>query len=169
MIVSVCNDELKWGRHLFVGEYCNRNVLIVGRGDSVIKAAKLMRQHHVGELLVVELRNGERSPIGILTDRDIVIDVIAEEANLNAISVEDIMSYKIITANENDDLMSTIKRMRNNGMRRIPVVNSAGGLIGVLSINDIMDVITEQLIDIDQIIENENINERENRPTISRH
>lgn len=154
---------------MFVGEYCNRNVLIVGRGDSVIKAAKLMRQHHVGELLVVELRNGERSPIGILTDRDIVIDVIAEEANLSAISVEDIMSYKIITANENDDLMSTIKRMRNNGIRRIPVVNIAGGLIGVLSINDIMDVITEQLIDIDQIIENENINERENRPTISRH
>jgi len=154
---------------LFVGEYCNRNVLIVGRGDSVIKAAKLMRQHHVGELLVVELRNGERSPIGILTDRDIVIDVIAEEANLDAISVEDIMSYKLITANENDDLMSTIKRMRNNGIRRIPVVNIAGGLIGVLSINDIMDVITEQLIDIDQIIENENINERENRPTISRH
>jgi len=128
-----------------------------------------MRQHHVGELLVVELRNGERSPIGILTDRDIVIDVIAEEANLDAISVEDIMSYKLITANENDDLMSTIKRMRNNGIRRIPVVNIAGGLIGVLSINDIMDVITEQLIDIDQIIENENINERENRPTISRH
>ena len=154
---------------MFAGEYCNRNVSIIGRGDSIIKAAKLMREHHVGDLLVVESRNGERAPIGIITDRDIVVEVIAEEADMEAITIEDVMSYKLIIAHENDDLMSTIKRMRMNAIRRIPIVNQAGGLVGILSIDDILDVITEQLMDIDQIIVNEQDKEREIRPIISRH
>ena len=154
---------------MFAGEYCNRNVSIIGKGDSIIKAAKLMREHHVGDLLVVEPRNGERTPVGILTDRDIVIEVIAVDIDMNALSVEDVMSYKLITANENDDLMSTIKRMRINSIRRIPIVNQAGGLVGILSIDNILDVITEQLMDIDQIIVNEQSKEKEIRSTISRH
>jgi len=154
---------------MFAGEYCNRNVFIIGRGDSLIKAAKLMRQHHVGDLLVVESRNGERAPVGILTDRDIVVEVIAVEADLNSLFIEDVMSYKLITAHENDDLMNTIKRMRVNGIRRIPIVNQTGGLVGILSIDDILDVITEQLMDIDQIIVNEQNKERQLRPLISEH
>lgn len=154
---------------MFAGEYCNRNVSIIGRGDSIIKAAKLMREHHVGDLLVVESRNGERAPIGIITDRDIVVEVIAEEADMEAIIIEDVMSYKLITAHENDDLMRTIKRMRMNAIRRIPIVSQAGGLVGILSTDDILDIITEQLMDIDQIIVKEQEKEREIRPTISRH
>ena len=154
---------------MFAGEYCNRNVSIIGRGDSIVKAAKLMREHHVGDLLVVESRNGERAPVGIITDRDIVVEVIAEEADMETITIEDVMSYKLIIAHEKDDLMSTIKRMRVNGIRRIPIVNQAGGLVGILSTDDILDIITEQLMDIDQIIVNEQVKEKENRPTISRH
>lgn len=154
---------------MFAGEYCNRNVSIIGRGDSIVKAAKLMREHHVGDLLVVESRNGERVPVGILTDRDIVVEVIAEQADMDSVTIEDVMSYKLIVAHENDDLMSTIKRMRVNGIRRIPIVSQSGGLVGILSIDDILDVITEQLMDIDQIIVNEQAKEKEIRPTLSRH
>ena len=154
---------------MLAGEYCNRDVVMVGKTESIVKAAKLMRQDHVGDVLVVEPRNGERVPVGILTDRDIVIEVIAEEADLNELMVQDIMSFKLITSNENDDLMVTIKRMRINGIRRIPIVNQAGGLVGILSIDDILDVIVEQLMDLDQIIVNEQKNEKEHRPIISRH
>lgn len=154
---------------MLAGEYCNRDVVMVGKTESIVKAAKLMRQDHVGDVLVVEPRNGERVPVGILTDRDIVIEVIAEEADLNELMVQDIMSFKLITSNENDDLMVTIKRMRINGIRRIPIVNQAGGLVGILSIDDILDVIVEQLMDLDQIIVNEQKNEKEHRPILSRH
>lgn len=154
---------------MFAGEYCTRNVSIIGRSDSILKAAKLMREHHVGDLLVVELRNSERAPVGIITDRDIVIKVIAEEVDMQSITIEDVMSYKLITAHEDDDLMGTIKRMRVNGIRRIPIVNQAGSLEGILSIDDILDVITEQLMDIDQIIVKEQEKEREILPIISRH
>ena len=151
---------------MLTGEYCNREVTIIGRGDSITKAAKLMRAQHVGNVLVVDIVNGERTPIGILTDRDIVIKVLAEDLDINVIALEDIISFKLETVQESDDLMSTIKRMRLYGIRRIPVVNSRGGLIGVLAVDDILDVITEQLMDIDQLIVNEQNEEKKLRPVI---
>lgn len=151
------------------GEYCNRDVVIIGKSDSIIKAAKLMREYHVGDVLVVEPHNGERAPVGILTDRDIVIEVIAKEAELDSLMIQDVMSYKLITSKEDDDLMITIKRMRINGIRRMPIVNQAGGLVGILSIEDVLDVIAEQLMDIDQIIENQYSKEKQHRSTTTRH
>jgi len=154
---------------MLAGEYCNRDVVVVGKSESIIKAAKLMRQHHVGDVLVVEPRNGERVPVGILTDRDIVVELVAEGEKLDDFVIHDVMSYKLITSNEEDDLMVTIKRMRINGVRRMPIVNQAGGLVGILSLDDILDVIAEQLMDVDQIIANEHDKEKVNRPTILRH
>ena len=154
---------------MFAGEYCNRNVSIIGKKDSIVKAAVLMREHHVGDLLVVDLVEGERKPVGIITDRDIVVEVIAVEANMDDLVVEDVMSFKLVTANEDDDLMTTIKRMRVNGIRRIPVVNNANGLVGILTTEDILDVITEQLMDIDQIFENEKAKEIKTRVSMSQH
>ena len=154
---------------MLAGEYCNRDVVIVGKSESITKAAKLMRQHHVGDVLVVEPHNGERVPLGILTDRDIVVELVAEGEALDEFTIQDVMSFKLITSNESDDLMVTIKRMRINGVRRMPIVNQAGGLVGVLSIDDVLDVITQQLMDLDQIIVNEHDKEKQRRPTISRH
>jgi len=148
---------------MLAGEYCNRDVIIVGKTDSVVKAAKLMRKYHVGDVLVIEPRHSERVPIGILTDRDIVIGAIANDLDANDTIVEDIISFKMVTVNENEDLMITIKRMRVNGIRRIPVVNKNGGLVGILAVDDVLDVITEQLVDIDQIIIKEQKIEKELR------
>jgi len=154
---------------MLAGEYCNRSVTIIGKHDSIRKASKLMRKHHTRDILVVELRNGERIPVGIITDRDIVIQVLAIDVEIDDISIEDVMSYKLITANENDDLMNTIRRMRINTVRRIPIVNQAGGLVGVLSTDDILDIITEQLMDIDQINFNDKKREKGYRPVFSHH
>ena len=144
---------------MLTGEFCSRDVVIIGKTDSVFMASKLMREHHVGNVLVVDLINGKRIPVGILTDRDIVIRVLAQYDNFNDIRIEDIVDSKLITAYENDDLMVTIKLMRMNGVRRIPIVNRENELVGVLSVDDILDVITEQLMDIDQLIAKELKNE----------
>jgi CBS domain-containing protein len=154
---------------MLVGDYCNRDVVTIGKNESIRNAAKLMRKHHVGDVLVVESKNGTRIPIGMLTDRDIVVEVIADDVDMDDLWVEDIMSFRLVTSNEKDDLMKTIKRMRINGVRRIPIVNQAGGLVGILSIDDILDVITEQLMDLDQIIAKENSNEREKRIELPKH
>ena len=145
---------------MLVGEYCNHDVVIIGMTDSVMQAAKLMRQHHVGDVLVVALNNGKRIPLGILTDRDIVVDVLAKYENFNDFSIQDIVTNKLITVYEKDDLMIAIKKMRLNGVRRIAVVNSVGELVGIISVDDILGVITETLMDIGQLFSNESNNEK---------
>ena len=88
-----------------------------------------MREHHVGGLVVVKEKSGKRVPVGIVTDRDLVIEVIAEGVDMGDISVGDIMSDQLVTAREGDDLLETIKMMRARGIRRLPVIDDDGALL----------------------------------------
>jgi CBS domain-containing protein len=74
-----------------VSEVCNREVIVVQLNDSTLEAAKLMRQHHVGDVVVVEDRGGVRIPVGIVTDRDLVVEIMAPELDQTVITVGDIM------------------------------------------------------------------------------
>lgn len=130
---------------MIVGEYCNRVVIISSREASITEAAQLMRQYHVGDLIVTDASNGSNKPIGILTDRDIVIELIAREQDLASVTVGDIMSTELHTARETDDMMQTIQHMRNEGVRRMPVINVEGNLSGILTVDDVIDIIAEQL------------------------
>ncbi|MGM0655957.1 MAG: CBS domain-containing protein [Thermodesulfobacteriota bacterium] len=146
-----------------VGEVCNREVIIIDREGSIREAAGLMRKHHVGNVVVVEEKNEERFPVGILTDRDIVLELIALDVDINAVTVGDAMSFELITAREDDDVVETIKRMRHKGVRRIPVVNDRGGLEGILAVDDLIDYISEQLTDLARLVMGEPQRESEKR------
>ncbi|MCK5437347.1 MAG: CBS domain-containing protein [Desulfobulbaceae bacterium] len=144
-----------------VGEVCNREVVIVQSSDSILDAAKLMREHHAGDVVVVEDRDGQRFPVGILTDRDIVIEILAKDLNPDAISIGDAMSFELLTVMEEDAVMETVKRMREKGVRRIPVVNQDGSLEGILRVDDLIDLLAEQVNDIVGLITYEQWRERE--------
>ncbi len=83
-----------------VSEICNREVVVVQRDDTALETAKLMRQHHVGDVLVVEDRNGVRVPVGIVTDRDLVVEIMAPELDDTVITVGDIMAQELVTVKE---------------------------------------------------------------------
>jgi CBS domain-containing protein len=144
-----------------VGEYCNREVVITERGTEIREAAKLMRQRHVGDLVVVERRGDEAIPIGVVTDRDLVIEVLAQELDMEAVTVGDVMSMEIVTARETEELWDTLNRMRSQGIRRMPVVNERGGLEGIITADDIVEVIAEGVMDLAKLIRRER--EREAR------
>jgi CBS domain-containing protein len=146
-----------------VGEVCNREVIIIDREGSIREAAGLMREYHVGNVVVVEEKNADRFPVGILTDRDIVLELIALDVDINAVTVGDAMSFDLITAREDDDVVETIKRMRHKGVRRIPVVNDRGGLEGILAVDDLIDYISEQLTDLARLVMGEPQRESEKR------
>ena len=135
-----------------VGEVCNREVIIIDREGSIREAAGLMREYHVGNVVVIEEKNKERFPIGILTDRDIVLELIALDVDIDAVTVGDAMSFELITAREEDNVMETIKRMRHKGVRRIPVVNDRGVLEGILAVDDLIDSLSEQLTDLARLV-----------------
>ena len=144
-----------------VGEVCTREVIIIQSNDSILEAAKLMRKYHVGDVVVVEDRNDKRFPVGILTDRDIVIEILAKDLDPDTISIGDAMSFELLTVMEEDGIMDTLKRMREKGVRRIPVVNQEGSLEGILRVDDLLDLLAEQMNDIVGLITYEQWHERE--------
>jgi CBS domain-containing protein len=132
---------------------CNREVLIAQKNDTLVEAAKLMREHQVGSIVVVEERNGVRYPVGIVTDRDIVIELIAKEVDINSVTLGDVMCRDIILGKESDDVNETIKIMRQRGIRRLPVVDADSGvLVGIVTMDDLIDLIAEQLKDLAALI-----------------
>ncbi|MEA3546858.1 MAG: CBS domain-containing protein [Thermodesulfobacteriota bacterium] len=145
------------------GEICNREVVIVNQESSIQEAAELMRKYHVGDVVVAEERGEMRVPVGIITDRDIVIEIVARNLEADEVLVGDAMSSDLLTATEEDEILETIKQMRGKGVRRIPVVNSAGGLEGIIAVDDLVDLLAEQMADLVALITNEQRHERRNR------
>ncbi len=146
-----------------VGEVCNREVVIIGSRESILDAARLMREHHVGDVVVVEEREGTRVPVGILSDRDIVIEVLAQDVALNEVDVGDVMSRDLLMAKEGDHILDTIKQMKAHGVRRVPVVNESDALAGILVLDDVLELIAEQLNDLVGLVKSELRHERERR------
>jgi CBS domain-containing protein len=106
-----------------IGEICNREVVIVQLNSTVLEAAQLMRQHHVGDVLVVEDRGGVRVPVGIVTDRDLLVEIMAPELDQKVITVDDIMVPELATVKENTGVFEAIQYMRAKAVRRLPVVD----------------------------------------------
>ncbi|MFN2366923.1 MAG: CBS domain-containing protein [Desulfurivibrionaceae bacterium] len=134
------------------GELCNREVVIIEESESVLSAAKLMRAYHVGDLVVVEKRGGLAFPVGILTDRDIVIEVIASEVDFDDVSVGDVMSSDLLTVSGEEAIADTVKLMRAKGVRRVPVVNKQGVLEGIISVDDLIELLAEEMNDLVDLI-----------------
>jgi len=122
-----------------------------------------MRTHHVGDVVVVDKEGGEPIPRGILTDRDIVLEILAEGVDLDAVNVGDVMSCELATVDEDTSLMDVIKVMRSKGVRRMPVVNKKGALVGILTADDVIELIAEQLTDIVTLISREGAREMQRR------
>ena len=149
-----------------VGKFCSREVVVASKDSTIIDVARLMRQHHVGDVVIVDSNgNGDQpKPIGIITDRDIVVELIACEVSLDAVSVGDAMSFELITARELDSIWETLHRLGTKGVRRIPVVNDEGGLEGILTVDDLLEMLAEELILLAKVPVREQMLEKETKP-----
>ena len=148
---------------MHAGEYCNRDVVIAGASDSLRSAIQLMRTHHVGDVLVVEILTGSNTPVGILTDRDIVIEVLAQDVDIDSLTVGDVMSDQLVTVTEDTGLSESLDVMRAHGIRRLPVIDRSGSLQGILSIDDILELLAEQLQKLAILVKNEQQREQQVR------
>jgi CBS domain-containing protein len=146
-----------------VGKICNREVVITTPEATLIAVAKLMREYHVGNVVVVKARGDEKVPVGIITDRDIVLAIVASEIDLDAVLAGDIMSHELLTAGEQESIWDVLQRMLAHGVRRLPVVNARGGLEGILSVNDFLELISEELLALAQVATRQQQREKEIR------
>lgn len=138
-----------------VGEICNREVVVTEKALSVVDAAQLMRKHHVGDLVVVEEKDGSRRPVGVVTDRDIVVEVVAAGVNPEALTVGDIMSPEVATVREGEGLFEALRYMRDKGVRRMPVVDREGALAGILTLDDLLELLAEEMAELAKLVSHE--------------
>jgi len=146
-----------------IGDICVRDVVYTGRDTTVQAAAKLMRHYHVGSLVVVDYFEAKRVPVGIVTDRDIVVEVTATDLDARVITVGDIMATELITASENQGVLETIEVMRFKGVRRLPVVDTENRLVGIVTIDDMLGMLADELSDLTRIVSREHARETQTR------
>ena len=141
------------------GERCNREVVFVYRDTRLVEAARLMREHHVGSLVVVVERLSERVPVGIVTDRDIVIAVVAKELDPRTLTVADVLTDSLVTVREQDDVSDALRVMREAGIRRVPVLSRSGALAGILTLDDVLELMAEEMNDFARTMVKERLRE----------
>jgi CBS domain-containing protein len=145
---------------MYTGTVGQKQVQTCAKNATILQAAELMRIEHVGDLVVVEYRNGEPIPVGIVTDRDLVVEVMAKKIDPATILVGDVMSRKLVIAYEAEQLEVAMERMRWSGVRRIPLVNSAGALVGIVTLDDIIEKLAATLANVSHVGQLQNIEER---------
>jgi CBS domain-containing protein len=138
-----------------IGELCQRDVVTVRAGDEIAAAARLMRDRHIGYIIVVEPHVAAQTvvPIGVLTDRDIVVSVIARDVDPRSLRVEDVMTREPLLLSTSETLENALRTMRRRGVRRAPVVGDSGQLVGVVSLDDLLAVLAGELQDVSWSIE----------------
>ena len=123
-----------------------------------------MRQHHVGDVVVaMRKEDGSPTPVGIVTDRDLVVEVIATELDPAVITVGDIMVSSLAVVNESNGVYETFQAMAEEGVRRMPVINKDGGLVGIVTLDDLLLLLGREFDAIPHILAREQTKEAERR------
>jgi CBS domain-containing protein len=129
-----------------LGTVCSRNVCVSRRGAALASAVENMTRNHVGAIVVVENSgNHGVKPVGIITDRDVVCGQLSPPRDLFCMVVEDAMSSDIVTLQETCGIAEGLGAMTNRGVRRAPVVDQAGNLVGIVTIDDLLTPLARNL------------------------
>jgi CBS domain-containing protein len=134
-----------------IGSLCNRNVVFASRDTTIAEASNLMRRQHVGDVVVIDKVDGQHLPVGIVTDRDIVVEVIAMGLDAKVLTLGDILIGNLVTVDELDERDDTLRLMCLKGIRRMPVVNAAGGLVGIVTVDDLIGELALELTEISKL------------------
>ena len=131
---------------MLVRDYVNLNVVCCEPDAPIAEVAALMRRHHVGDVVVVDNQlDGARIPIGIVTDRDILVETLALDVDPKMFCAAELMSSPVTTVQEDASLNEALGVMRGKKIRRLPVVNRAGGLFGMITSDDVINLIASEL------------------------
>lgn len=122
-----------------------------------------MRENHVGCLVVLDDTGGRRVVAGMLTDRDIVTAVVAHGLDARILRVEDVMTTDLVSVREDDSLIDLMRAMRHKGVRRVPVLGAQGELAGVVTLDDVLAILAEELGLLAAAIDSEGQRERKMR------
>jgi len=146
-----------------IGEICNREVVFCCKGETTQEAAELMRRHHVGCLVVVDESREHPRPLGVVTDRDLVVEIRAGKVSPETVLVGDVMSDDLATAREDEGIWEVVRRMRAKGVRRLPILDEEGAVIGIVTMDDMMEFLADEFCGLVKLLAREREREEKTR------
>jgi CBS domain-containing protein len=138
-----------------LGEICIRDVVCANRNLTIQQAAQLMRTHHVGDLIIVDETTKGSMPLGVVTDRDLVVEVLAENIDGKTLTLGDILTSELVTASEDQDVFHAVEQMQKRGIRRLPIVDKGGCLLGILTLDDLLELLAMELAELSRCVARE--------------
>jgi CBS domain-containing protein len=126
---------------MLLKDICTNDVVCCGREATLLEIAHLLRGRHTGDVVVVDDPDGERIPAGLITDRDIVVKALGAGRDPAQITAGQIMRTPLVTASEMEDSNAALARMRTHGVRRLPLTGSGGGLVGIVTLDDLLRLV----------------------------
>jgi CBS domain-containing protein len=145
---------------MLLKDICTPEAVYCTREITVLEAARLMRHKHVGDLVVVDDPRDECVPVGMVTDRDLVVKVLGNERDPATTTVGEIMRVPLVTARETEYAAHAMQRMHAHGVRRIPVVGADGRLMGMVALDDLLKVLATEATTLAEIVLKEHDHER---------
>lgn len=130
---------------LNVGTVASRVVVVAESRTPVVRVAQLMRENHIGAVIVIEDAAPRNRPVGIVTDRDLVIEVLAMDVNYQTLTAGDVMTANPQTVRESDAVFDAAEAMRRSGVRRLPVVDAEDRLVGIVTFDDLVELLAQEL------------------------
>ncbi len=127
-----------------LSELCTLDPVCCARSATAAEAAQLMRDHHVGDLIVVDDITEQRYVVGVVTDRDLVVQVMACGLAPAQVKISDLIRAPVIIARESEDLSIALERMRSHGVRRLPIVDEHERLAGVITLDDLLTIFADE-------------------------
>jgi CBS domain-containing protein len=150
ILVPLVLVSLKWRQAVSIKSICKIDVVTVEKGATLSAVSQLMHKKHVGSVIVTEAFNGKMLPCGIITDRDIAL-VLGSAPKPQEVRVENIMQSQPITAEVGDGILEVVVKMKDNGIKRLPVVDSDGSLFGIVCADDLTCLLAEELSSLAKI------------------
>jgi CBS domain-containing protein len=117
-------------------EVMTKNLVCCLPNDMVAKVAKLMKSENIGSIPVIEDEQTKKL-VGIVTDRDLALKIVAEELDSKSTKVAAVMTHKVVTCRAEDGLQKALDAMSEHQLRRIPVVNNDNKILGIIAQADV--------------------------------
>jgi CBS domain-containing protein len=146
-----------------IGDICNREVVFARKDESVLSAAVLMREHHVGSLVVVDESGGMRVPGGVVPAREVAVGVVALGLDPERTPLGEVIGPEIICARDDTGVAECVALMRQKGLRRLPVVDASGGLVGLVTADDLLELLAEEMSGLAAVVAREQRREQAQR------
>lgn len=148
---------------MLLKEICTPDVVHCSPETTALGLARLMRERHVGDVVVVEDPQSDQTPIGLVTDRDLVVEVLGRERDPARVCAREIMRKPVVIARTSEDTAQAVERMKAHGVRRIPVMDEHRRLAGIVCLDDLLRQLAAEAGALVEIVSREQDREHRDR------